>query len=81
MNNNALYQQFIEELLKVAPDLDAEDIDANAHLMNDIGIDSMDFLNLVIALHKRFAVNIPEADYKQLATPAQAANYLQSHVE
>jgi acyl carrier protein len=36
----------------------------------------MDFLNLVSALHKRFGLPIPEADYPRLATPAKAVAYL-----
>jgi acyl carrier protein len=36
----------------------------------------MDFLNLVGALHRRFGLPIPEADYPHLATPAKAVAYL-----
>jgi acyl carrier protein len=36
----------------------------------------MDFLNLVGALHRRFGLPIPEADYPRLATPAKAVAYL-----
>ena len=47
------------------------------HLQDDLGLDSMDFLNLVSALHKRFGLPIPEADYPRLATPGKAVGYLQ----
>jgi acyl carrier protein len=36
----------------------------------------MDFLTLVAALHKRFGLPIPEADYPRLATPARAVAYI-----
>lgn len=36
----------------------------------------MDVLNLVTALHERFGVDIPEADYPRIATVSLAAAYL-----
>ena len=67
---------FIADLTDVAPDLDAETIGDDDHLQDDLGLDSMDFLNLVGALHRRFGLPIPEADYPRLATPAKAVAYL-----
>lgn len=67
---------FLEELVAIAPDLDATSIGDEDHLQDDLGLDSMDFLNLVSALHKRFGLPIPEADYPRLATPSRAVDYL-----
>lgn len=67
---------YLEELIKVAPDLDADDIGENDHLQDDLGLDSMDVLNLVTALHDRLGVDIPEADYPRIATLRLAGSYL-----
>jgi acyl carrier protein len=67
---------FLAELVAIAPDLDPATIRDTDHLQDDLGLDSMDFLNLVSALHKRFGLPIPEADYPGLATPAKAVDYL-----
>lgn len=67
---------FLKDLTEVAPDLDAALIGDDDHLQDDLGLDSMDFLNLVSALHKRFGLPIPESDYPHLATPAKAVAYL-----
>ena len=67
---------FIEELVKVAPDLEPDEIRDDDHIQDDLQLDSMDVLNLVTALHTRFGIEIPEADYEQIATPALAAAYL-----
>lgn len=67
---------FIEDLTSVAPDIDPETLDDDEHMQDDLGLDSMDFLNLVSALHKRFGLPIPEADYPELATTARAVRYL-----
>lgn len=67
---------FLAELTAVAPDLEAESIGDEDHLQDDLGLDSMDFLNLVSALHRRYDLPIPESDYPRLATPAKAVAYL-----
>jgi acyl carrier protein len=67
---------FLADLTAVAPELDASVIDDHDHLQDDLGLDSMDFLNLVGALYKRFGLPIPESDYPRLATPASAVAYL-----
>jgi acyl carrier protein len=41
-------------------------------------IDSMDFLNFISALHRRFGIDIPEIDYTKLATLDGAIAYLSS---
>jgi acyl carrier protein len=70
---------FLEELVRVAPDLDPAAVGEDDHLQEDLELDSMDFLNLVTALHKRLGVDIPEADYPHLATTRQAIEYLAVH--
>jgi acyl carrier protein len=65
-----------QELHRIAPDVDAAEIDRAGNLREEFDIDSMDFLNLVIALNRRFGIPIPEADYPRLATFAGAVAYL-----
>lgn len=76
MTPAGLRAAFIADLTDVAPDLDPDSIGDDDHLQDDLGLDSMDFLNLVSALHKRFGLPIPEADYPRLATPGKAVAYL-----
>lgn len=76
MTPSDLRAAFLEDLTAIAPDLVADSIGDNDHMQDDLGLDSMDFLNLVSALHQRFDLPIPEADYPRLATPAKAVAYL-----
>jgi len=76
MNPADLRAAFVADLTDVAPDIDPETLGDDQHLQDDLGLDSMDFLNLVSALHKRFGLPIPESDYPELATPARAVRYL-----
>jgi acyl carrier protein len=65
-----------DALLDVAPDLDAT-VDPHARLQEDLGLDSMDVLNLFAAISDAAGVDIPERDYEQLATVAGCIAYLQ----
>lgn len=47
-------------------------------LRDQLDIDSMDFLNFVVALHKELGVDIPEKDYKRFATIDDFVDYLQT---
>jgi len=76
MTPQELKAAFIEELVKVAPDIDADTVGGDDHIQDDLELDSMDVLNLVTALHARFGIDIPESDYPQIATPALATAYL-----
>jgi len=65
-----------QALAKVAPETATRDIGADAPLREECDLDSMDFLNFVIGLHKATGVEIPETDYPRLATMAGAVSYL-----
>lgn len=67
---------FEDELGRIAPEVDFDSIDPTADLRDQVDIDSMDFLNLVTALHERLGVDIPETDYPKLATLQGVLDYL-----
>ena len=76
MTKEQIRAAWLEELVKVAPDIDPESVADGDHLQEDLELDSMDVLNLVTALHQRFGVDIPERDYPEIATAALAVEYL-----
>ncbi len=65
-----------DELGRIAPEIDFDAIDPKAQLREQLDIDSMDFLNLVMALHQRLGIDIPETDYRKLATLESMMDYL-----
>jgi acyl carrier protein len=67
-----------EELGNIAPEMDLQSLDPAADLREALDIDSMDFLNFVIAVHRRLAVDIPELDYPKLITFDGAMAYLEA---
>jgi len=68
----------IDALWYVAPELDGTDIDARADLQNDLGLDSMDSLNLVVAIKERTGVEIPDRELPRLRCVADIAAYLEA---
>lgn len=79
MSNTELIETIRSVLSDVAPDLDVTTIADDADLRNDIGLDSMDFLNFVIGISKRLGVAIPESDYRNVATLETCARYITAH--
>lgn len=61
---------------EIAPDLDVAAVGPEDDLRNDIGLDSMDFLNFVIAAHKQLGVDVPEADYGKITSLSKFARYI-----
>ncbi len=67
-----------EEFSNIAPEVDLTAVDPTADLREAADIDSMDFLNLVTALHHRTGVDIPEIDYPKLVTLSGMVAYLET---
>jgi acyl carrier protein len=68
----------VDALLEVAPDLDPETLDHDALLREDLELDSMDILNVVVAVNAATGIDIPEHDYGELTTVATIARYLEA---
>jgi acyl carrier protein len=76
MTEAEIRRAVIEEISRIAPESDPGSIDPQADIREAIDLDSMDVLNLVIALAKRLAVDIPEIDQRELLTLDDATSYL-----
>ncbi len=66
----------LDALCSVAPETDASTIDPREPLREQLDLDSMDFLNFVVALHAALGVDVPERDYAKLATLDSCVDYL-----
>ena len=76
MNKKDIETAVKAELNRIAPDIDAGDIDRSENLRDEFDIDSMDFLTLVTALSKLLNIDIPEADYAQMESFDALIDYL-----
>ena len=76
MTREAIREAVVKAMTTVAPEIDPASLDPNAEFRQEIDLDSMDFLNFVIALHASLNVDVPEADYPKLATLNAAVDYV-----
>ena len=74
MNRDDALAIVIDTVRAVAPDV--TDVEPDADFQTDLDLDSMDVLNIMIALHERTGVEIPEAEYGALTSPTRTADYL-----
>lgn len=63
-------------LFTVAPEFEGETINPETPFRDQFEIDSMDFLNFIIGLHKETRIEIPESDYPRLETLTGCIAYL-----
>ncbi|MFB2772401.1 acyl carrier protein [Pelatocladus sp. BLCC-F211] len=71
-------QTILNILSKLAPEADLENLKPDEDIRAKLGIDSYDFLNLMIGLNEIFGVEIPEADYGKLVTLTDMIRYISS---
>lgn len=76
MTTDEIRQAILDSLTRVAPEIDTASIQPGVGFRDQLDLDSMDFLNFVLALHDRLSVDIPEADYPQLYTLDRSLSYL-----
>lgn len=72
----ALRATVLDLILSIAPEVDAASIDPTRPLRRQVDLDSMDWLNVLVGLHERTGVPVPEADYARLSTLDQLLDYL-----
>ena len=66
-----------DAIRRVAPEVDPSSIRTSERLRGQVDLDSMDFLSIVIDLHEKLKVEIPEADYGRLTTIDEIVSYLE----
>ena len=76
MTRDEIRATILATLAEIAPELDPAAVLPDVDLRDQLDIDSMDFLNFVIALHERLGVDIPERDYPKLGTLDAIVDYV-----
>ena len=69
-------EEIIDILEDIAPDEDLSSIKDEVSFRDQLELDSMDFLDIVMELRKRYRVQVPEEDYTQLASMHSTVTYL-----
>ncbi len=68
--------EILDILEDIAPDEDLTDLKDDVAFVDQLELDSMDFLDIVMELRKRHRVQVPEEKYTELASMASTVAYL-----
>jgi len=71
----------VKEIIINELGVDPEKVTAEASFVEDLGADSLDTVELVMAFEEEFGVDIPDEDAEQMRTVGDAIKYLKDHME
>ena len=77
MTGGEIRDKVIEILADITPDEDLSGLKDDVPFREQLELDSMDFLDIVMELRKRYRVQIPEEDYPKLASMSGTVAYLE----
>ncbi len=66
----------MKEIIATQLSVSEEEINENTSFKDDLGADSLDLFELVMALEEEYSIEIPMEDYENLGTVADVINYL-----
>jgi acyl carrier protein len=76
----ATNQERLIEIIAHQLGIDAANVTSDASFMEDLGADSLDTVELVMALEEEFDLEIPDSDAEKIQTVQDALDYLDEHV-
>lgn len=81
MDRQALRNTIMSTLRSIAPEVLESELVADRALREQVDLDSMDWLNFLIGLHRELQIDIPESDYARLRTLDNLLNYLDAKLQ
>ncbi|HVX59162.1 MAG TPA: acyl carrier protein [Pirellulales bacterium] len=77
MTTAEIREAILDILEGIAPDEDLSNLNDDVPFREQLELDSMDFLDIVMELRKRYRVQIPEDDYLELRSMSSTVAYLE----
>jgi acyl carrier protein len=77
MTRDEIKDVILEIIEDIDEEADFDSLDPDKPLRDQLDLDSMDFLDIVMELRKRYKLQIPEEEYPELATLSSCVNYLE----
>ncbi len=75
MDKEAIKQKVVDLIVEKL-DVDREDVKPEAHIVDDLGADSLDIVELVMALEDEFDIEIPDEDAEKIRTVQDVFDYI-----
>jgi len=80
LSPEAIHEAVVDCIQSVAPEADFTTLRADKPWRDQLEIDSFDFQNIMVAIHKRLGVDIPESDYRKITTLEQFVAHVVSRL-
>ena len=81
MTDDTLRTLILDALRGVAPEADLQSLDPDQSFRDQFGIDSIDYLNMIMAIEKKLKLRIAECDYPKLSSLNGCMAYLANGVD
>ncbi len=76
----ATVDERVKKIIAEQLGVEEEEVTPEAHFVEDLGADSLDTVELVMALEEEFEIEIPDEDAEKLRTVGDAIAYLEAKV-
>lgn len=70
----------VKEIIKEQLGVEEEEIKPEAKFVEDLGADSLDTVELVMAMEEKFGIEIPDSDAEKILTVQDAISYVENHI-
>ena len=81
MTREEIRSMILEVIAGIVPDEDLSNLKGDVRIRDQIEMDSMDFLDIIMELRKRYGIEVPEDDYMELATLDGSVAYLEPRMK
>ncbi len=71
----------VKEIVVDQLGVDEDDVSLDASFIDDLGADSLDIVELIMAFEEEFDIEIPDDDAEKITTVGEAVEYIESRVE
>jgi len=71
----------VKEIIVEQLGVDASEVSPQASFVNDLGADSLDTVELVMALEEEFDIEIPDEEAEKIQSVSQAVDYIKAHMK
>lgn len=78
MNDDDVRAKVVAIIRSIAPEVEEGELTSSRPLRDQVDLDSMDWLKVIIGVHEKLHVDIPEADYGKLRTLDDWVAYLRA---
>lgn len=77
----ATIEERVKKIIVEQLGVDEEEVTSQAHFVDDLGADSLDTVELVMAFEEEFGLEIPDEDAEKIARVKDAIDYLNQHAD